>query len=594
MAIDFNQLVNQMSPDEVNREFLQGQQPTNPTLSNFIPKLFEVRQPMYEGLLGAEQSNALARQSGIAGLLGAAATLAVGMGRQGARRSPLQNILGALAAGYGTAGQAYGAGIEQISNAQKLADARMKQEAFNAFAKRYPQYAELARIDPGKAVELVTELEKQKPIAEAYKNAIPAPSAAPAVSPEMAPYLVGGGEGVPVIPSAQPIPITRDQAIAQGAGVITAPVPTEAGYEAMPKPAPAIDPMEASLRRQRDILLKANENLASIGSKQANDEVRNNLEQIKTLNTQIEQYAVGGFNFARIRDSLPEEFKNRVDSIEELAKKGTLTGDQVSLRLQKIQEEATNYQQKLDDRTNEVRRTAAELYPNTPLHKLDQNQMKRLNAVLLQRDKEARRSGATTINVGDKVLAGERAKAQSRAEENAINAQNSASDVRAIVDILKPYRGGALQDFAGSIGAYLPGTQLEQLATARQAAEAIRAKLAPTLRVEGSGATSDFEIKSFLAAIPSLFNTAEGRETMAIYADKLAARAAAAADIRAQLVEEGRYSIKSFQQEMSKAGLTQVFTAEDLNVLRGKQAQQGGVRLSSPAAQSAYEKHKPR
>ena len=193
MALDFNQLVNQMSPDEVNRQLLQGQQPTNPTLSNFIPKLFEVRQPMYEGLLGAEQSNALARQSNIAGLLGAAATLAVGMGRQGARRSPIQNILGALAAGYGTAGQAYGAGIEQISNAQKLADARMKQEAFNAFAKRYPQYAELARIDPGKAVELVTQMEKQRPIAEAYQSAgilAPQPSA---VSPEMAQYTVSAG-----------------------------------------------------------------------------------------------------------------------------------------------------------------------------------------------------------------------------------------------------------------------------------------------------------------------------------------------------------------------------------------------------------------
>ena len=584
-----------LSPEEQAAwQQMTGNQSQSFGIMDYIPNVFGANPVVYQGLLGADQATALTKQSNIAGLLGAAATLATGMSRQGAPRSALQNILGALAAGYGTAGQAYGAGIEQMSNAQKLADAQRKQEAFNAFAKRYPQYAELARIDPGKAVELVTELERQKPIAEAYKNAIPTTSAAPAVSPEMAPYLVGGGDGVPVIPSARPIPSTGDQAIAQGQSVITAPVPTEAGYEAMPKPAPTIDPMEAGLRRQRDILLKANENLASIGSKQANDEVRNNLEQIKTLNTQIEQYAVGGFNFARIRDSLPEEFKNRVDSIEELAKKGTLTGDQVSLRLQKIQEEATTYQQKLDDRTNEVRRTAAELYPSTPLHKLDQNQMKRLNAVLLQRDKEARRSGAPTINVGDKVLAGERAKAQSKAEENAINAQNSAAEVRAIVDILKPYRGGAWQDFAGQVGAYLPGTQLEQLATARQTANAIRSRLAPTLRVEGSGATSNFEVDQFLQAIPSLFNTAEGRELMATYAQKLADRAAAVADIRAQLVEEGTYGVKKLQQEVAKAGLSQVFTKEDLQILRGKQAQQGGVRLSSPAAQQAYDKYAPR
>ncbi len=123
-----------------------------------------------------------------------------------------------------------------------------------------------------------------------------------------------------------------------------------------------------------------------------------------------------------------------------------------------------------------------------------------------------------------------------------------------------------------------------------------KAKLAPTLRVEGSGATSDFEIKSFLAAIPSLFNTAEGREIMAVYAEKLANRAVEAADIRARLIEEnnGKFYIKEYQKALKDAGLTQVFTPEDLQILSGKKAPQGGVNLSSPAAQQAYEKYKPR
>jgi hypothetical protein len=349
MALDFNQLVNQMSPDEVNRQLLQGQQPTNPTLSNFIPKLFEVRQPMYEGLLGAEQSNALARQSGTAGLLGAAAALVTGMGRQGARRSPLQNILGALAAGYGTAGQAYGAGIEQISNAQKLADARMKQEAFNAFAKRYPQYAELARIDPGKAVELVTQMEKQRPIAEAYQSAgilAPQPSA---VSPEMAQYTVsagrseGGIAGTPATVTAMPEPMVDvNRPLAQGT-VETAPIPNIDGtYGALPPTPPAVDPMEAGLLSQKQILLNANAKLARLGSKEANDEIKNNLEQIKTLDTQLQQINVGNFDFKALKDSIPEEYRPRVDLIENMAKKRMLTGNELRIAVSDVQTAAQN------------------------------------------------------------------------------------------------------------------------------------------------------------------------------------------------------------------------------------------------------------
>jgi hypothetical protein len=277
MALDFNQLVNQMSPDEVNRQLLQGQQPTNPTLSNFIPKLFEVRQPMYEGLLGAEQSNALARQSNIAGLLGAAATLAVGMGRQGARRSPIQNILGALAAGYGTAGQAYGAGIEQMANAQKFAQARLeaersaqKQQAFAELLKM-PEFANdpamktWALTNPEKALEMFVKRRGMQKFLE-REGQINQPQAL-AVSPEiaayneqMAPYTASAGANV--VPMAEPM---REPTGQLAAGTVeTAPVPDISGaYGALPtqpKPqpvtkAPAAHPLDAQIR-QADLLAK--------------------------------------------------------------------------------------------------------------------------------------------------------------------------------------------------------------------------------------------------------------------------------------------------------------------------------------------------
>jgi hypothetical protein len=230
-----------------------------------------------------------------------------------------------------------------------------------------------------------------------------------------------------------------------------------------------------------------------------------------------------------------------------------------------------------------------------PMELANDAELSRFLAEKQKREKELRIAGRTQqiVNVGDKVLAGERAKAQSRAEESAINAQSAASDVKAIVDILQPYRGGAWQDFAGQIGAYLPDTKAEQLATARQTAEAIRAKLAPTLRVEGSGATSDFEIKSFLSAIPSLFNTREGRQTLSTYAQRLADRSAAAADVRAELVEAGTFSIANFQRAMRERGLDRVFTPEDIKVLRGGVATESGTNMS-PEGQKAFEKYRPR
>ena len=76
--------------------------PSASTIGEYIPReipnVFGVNNPLYAGLLGADQSQALSKQSNIAGLLGAAAALVQGMGRQGGRRSAAQNIISALGA----------------------------------------------------------------------------------------------------------------------------------------------------------------------------------------------------------------------------------------------------------------------------------------------------------------------------------------------------------------------------------------------------------------------------------------------------------------------------------------------------------------
>jgi hypothetical protein len=99
-------------------------------LYDYIPNVFGQQGSLYEaqGLLTPQESAGLSKQSNIAGLLGTAAALAAGMSKQGPRRSGLQNVLGALSAGYGASGQAYQGGIEQMANAQKLAQMKLQMQ----------------------------------------------------------------------------------------------------------------------------------------------------------------------------------------------------------------------------------------------------------------------------------------------------------------------------------------------------------------------------------------------------------------------------------------------------------------------------------
>jgi hypothetical protein len=211
----------------------------------------------------------------------------------------------------------------------------------------------------------------------------------------------------------------------------------------------------------------------------------------------------------------------------------------------------------------------------------------------LQRDKEARRSGAMVIDMGQKTVAVERAKAQVASETAAEGALAVAGDVRAIVDALKPYKGGKLDEFKASLGSYFPDTSLAKMASAADFANALRAKIAPTLRVPGSGATSDFEMKQFMAAIPSLSQYPEGRELLATYTQRFADRSAAAADIKAKMIEDGTYSLKAFQTELKNAGYERILTPEDLQKLNVTQAPAGTPNLS-PAGQKAFDKYKRR
>jgi len=120
--------------------------------------VFGVENPAYTGLLG-DQAAGLKRSSNIAGLLGAAAALAQGVSGQGARRSAAQNIIGALGAGYGSAGQAYQQGLQNFGQTQQLAIQQRQQAGVQAMKMKYPDLADEFDTNPAGAFRIVAERE---------------------------------------------------------------------------------------------------------------------------------------------------------------------------------------------------------------------------------------------------------------------------------------------------------------------------------------------------------------------------------------------------------------------------------------------------
>jgi len=139
-------------------------------LTDYIPNVFGQAAPSYlQGLLGAEETQNLQNRANVQGLLGAGLALAQGMSRTGPRRSAAENILGALAGGFGAAGGAYDQGIKNYVTQQQIAQTQLAQgQAVSklrsiAEAKaKYPDLAPLFDIDPGEATKQVISRERAK------------------------------------------------------------------------------------------------------------------------------------------------------------------------------------------------------------------------------------------------------------------------------------------------------------------------------------------------------------------------------------------------------------------------------------------------
>lgn len=588
----------------------------NPTSYN----VFGVENPSYNGLLSPEQTTGLKNQSNIAGLLGSAAALAAGMGRGGPRRSAAQNIIGALGAGYGASGQAYQGGIEQMANAQKLAQMRLQmnqaaqtQQAIEGLIndpriKSDPLKVAYIRSNPSEALKLYSEL---LPIQEAARGTAVQPQTQPAAAVAPTPVVAP----VPVVPPQREYSDAEKAALADiDARLAADPLYRNRAPQAVPtQPSAAVPiaqqvvaagenqlqgvnvtakPSRAAplIAQQEDLInqIRTYSQPQFLGNPRVKDIIDNANKSLEQIGKQINKISVEEFDFSSLKKRLPPEYAGRVDDLQQNA--GAMSMNELIQRTEALSKEAVEFKQKETDFTNDVRRTAKELFPQTPLNKLDEKQTKTLNAVLLQRERSLRKSGApvTNIDMGQKTVAIERAKAQVASETAAEGALAVAGDVRAIVDVLKPYQGGKLDQLKAELGPYFPGTNFAKISSAAGIAEALRAKIAPTLRVPGSGATSDFEMKQFMAAIPSLAQYPQGRELLATYTQRFADRAVAAADIKAKMIEDGTYSLKAFQTELKNAGYERILTPEDLQNLNAAKPSTGAGSALPPDVRRRY------
>jgi hypothetical protein len=144
-------------------------------ITDYIPNVFGSAAPTtYEGLLGMglitpEQMKKQQNVANIQGLLGAGLALAQGMSKIGPRRSAAENILGALAGGFGAAGGAYQQGLQNVVQQQQLQSAALTQaqaankvKSIQAAKLANPDLAYLADIDTGEFVKQVMARDRAK------------------------------------------------------------------------------------------------------------------------------------------------------------------------------------------------------------------------------------------------------------------------------------------------------------------------------------------------------------------------------------------------------------------------------------------------
>jgi hypothetical protein len=455
-------------------------------ISDLIPNIFGSTPEAYRGLLTPEQSAGLEKRANIGGLLGSLSALAQGMSPQGYRRSPLQNVLTSLAAGYGAAGQTYESGISQLGNLQKLQQSQAQIDAINQLLRRPeiaadPMMVAYIRANPGEAIKYFAEM---APLQRAISGGAPTPSitpAAPSVAPSAAapaaPEVSAEGALPPVTVQGQPSPVL--------------------GFENQ----------KTELMARINELRGVNQRLSTVPTKQATDirtannsEITNLQNQIKALDEQIGRTSVAGYDFQAIEELVPKQFKGRVASLRQAAETGTLTMDQLTQRLQSIEKDASEFVTKKTDYTNQDRRVAAGLFNGRAVEDLNPAELMQLQNELDKRDIQKRRAGATVLDFGSREMEKEFSKGIAEDTRASFQQAKSALGTIKTINTLKPilsagvYEGvfagapRAIDQFSTALGVSGKDTQekLQRTAVAMQRLASLELQAAEAMKGQGA------------------------------------------------------------------------------------------------------------
>jgi hypothetical protein len=158
----------------------------------------------------------------------------------------------------------------------------------------------------------------------------------------------------------------------------------------------------------------------------------------------------------------------------------------------------------------------------------------------------------TTISLSEKGLDKIDSERVGEFSQAAASARTFAQSAGVVNNILKGKGGGDLVKVGTGLAKDL-GLKSDQV-TANDLAQSIATRGAVGIRQPGSGSTSDIEFKAFMSAFPSLSNSEQGREFMAVGAEAFAKRNSLLSDKARELYKKGIYSDATIAQYDNSLG----------------------------------------
>jgi hypothetical protein len=192
------------------------------------------------------------------------------------------------------------------------------------------------------------------------------------------------------------------------------------------------------LQKQKDRLLQANIKLTGLPGKTAQDAIKNNLDQIVTLDKQLMQESAATFDFDTLKTNVHPDLANQVTNLQRLAETGQMNTQDLQKGLQEIQKADFEYKNKQRDYTNEVIRVAASMFPNKPIAAFSANELGQLQNKLDELEIKKRKAGATTVNVGEKSFGTAFGKGVAESVENTFSAAQGAQSTLSTIQSIRP------------------------------------------------------------------------------------------------------------------------------------------------------------